>query len=68
MALTGEKADEFFNENQVGFEAICRLFITVAHSADLELFGYLCTCIERVANLTLEAMKQGQKPKNISWH
>lgn len=67
MALDKEKADKFFKDNQEGFEALCNLFIAVAHTGDLKLLTYLCTCIERVTNCTLQAMKQGGPPENISW-
>lgn len=67
--LTKAKADKFFNENREDFEAMCNLFIAVAHSGDLELLTYLCTCVERVTNCTLQAMKQGQVPENpLSWN
>ncbi len=67
MALTKEKADKFFAENEAGFEAMTRLFIAAADSGDLDLLSYLITCIERVINLTMAAMKQNQKPENITW-
>ncbi len=62
--ISKAKGDKFFDENREGFEALCNLFVTVAHSGDLDLLAYLCTCIERVTNCTLMAMKAGQVPGN----
>ena len=67
MPLSKDKADQFFNEHEGDFEAMTRLFLAAAETGDLGLVAYIITSIERVATLTLQAMRQDQKPDAIAW-